>query len=383
MIMMHYLNNAGASLLSESTLATIQEHLILEQAIGPYSAAELRQGEMETFYKRAAVFLNAEHESTIFYHDSASRGWNVLLNSLQIERGQRIVTFSSEFGTNLVTLYDLAKRTGATLTIINCALDGTFLWSELERAVEGGVSLVCVSHAAAHGSIVNPVVEIGALLRDIRDCTYVVDGCQAAGQLIVDVAAIGCHAYICTGRKWLRGPRGTAFSYVKKGARFRSTHFDLANADISLNSLGFPAHLTLTTSARQFELWERSVAMMLGLSMALKEAAQVQSRGVMASVRECAGRLRAAVTSGASLELVGALESQSCTVGFTCKDASLEPFLKESLIAEQINFSSMGDWDCPLHFPRKGASTIFRLSPHYFTPPESIDAALKVLRSLP
>ena len=139
------------------------------------------------------------------------------LYGLPVGSGDEIVTLSSEFGTNLVSIFHFATRVGARVKVLHCTPSGSFDMSELQACLESGARLVAISHVSAHASIVNPVVEIGKMVAQ-HGALYLVDGCQAVGQMDIDVVKIGCDAYTATGRKWLRGPRGTGFLYVKDGS---------------------------------------------------------------------------------------------------------------------------------------------------------------------
>jgi selenocysteine lyase/cysteine desulfurase len=180
----------------------------------------------------------------------------------------------------------------------------------------------------------------------------------------------------------LRGPRGTGFAYVKEKARIRSNHFDLAAADLVFDANGKATGLSMVDSARQFELWERSVALMLGLSEAIFESCQAMESGKLAVANNFAKQLRAEVSANPSFSLIGEIESPSCTIGYICNDPSVEGAMRAAFGKHDISYSSMGNWDCPLHFPKNGATTIFRLSPHYYTSIETIDAAVEAIRSI-
>ena len=140
---------------------------------------------------------------------------------LDVKETDTIVTLSSEYGTNLLTIYDIVKKTHCGIKVIECGGEGNFDLLDVEHALESGGNILAISHVAAQGSIVNPVVELGRLAQKYN-AIYVVDGCQAVGQMNVDVQKINCCAYVTAGRKWLRGPRGTGILYVRKNAPIHS-----------------------------------------------------------------------------------------------------------------------------------------------------------------
>ena len=378
---MHYLNNAGAGLMSDGTLNTIIEFLNLERKVGAYRAARESKGQMDLFYERAAQLVNGSNPNEIAFVDSASRAWNLALYGVELKRGDQIVTLSSEFGTNLVSLFYRAHQVGASVQVIHCSQTGDFDMGEFSTAVAKGARLVAISHAAMQGSIVNPVNEIGRLAKE-HGVTFLLDGCQAAGQIPVDVKSTQCEAYTTTGRKWLRGPRGTGFLYVSNASSLRADQVDLAAADLVLRSGDLVTGVDVRKDARQFELWERSIAAMLGLSTAINEYLEQGREVVAARVQSLANRIRKEVSANPNLSLMGRVESESGVVGFYVNDPKRESFVREKFEQGGVEISTVSNWDCPLHFPRTGVTSIFRVSPHYYTPDSSVDAACEIVSKI-
>lgn len=376
-VRMHYLNNAGAALMSPQAIQAIVGHLDDELKFGPYGAAQAAKDRLEAGYFAAAQVLGVSSD-TISMHDSASRAWNMALYGSGLPKGSEIVTLSSEFGTNLVSIFHYARTIGAKVSVVPCAQDGSFSLDEVDARLAGGAALIAISHAAAHGSIVNPVEEIGTLVAQYGT-KYLVDGCQAAGQLPVDVSRLNCDAYTASGRKWLRGPRGTAFMHTRKDSGFSTPQVDLASADLILGpDLGVEG-VEVRQDGKQFELWERSVAGFLGLGVALSQFLAQDADDISRTLSGKGNQLRTAVSANPHLTLLGSIESASGIVGFVVSDPGREDSMRAALASKEIVFSTMADWDCPLHFPRTGAEVIFRLSPHYYTSEETVALAERAI----
>ena len=166
------------------------------------------------------------------------------------------------------------------------------------------IVLVLVTHIPTNSGIVNPVDEIGEIIEahnnrhrgqaelsssssNLPSCLYLVDACQSVGQIDVDVRAMRCHALTATGRKYLRGPRGTGFLYVREevAEALIPSHIDHAAAPIAAvpqlsGRDGGTGSFELTESlefgyqpgAARFELWESNIAAKLGLGAAIDYA---------------------------------------------------------------------------------------------------------------
>ncbi len=374
----NYLNNAGAGIMSDKTFDIIVDFMQLEREIGAYQAATESKKQIEEFYLNATQLINASSYEEIAFMDSASRAWDMAISGLSLKKGDKVLTLSSEFGTNLITLFSVAKQIDANIKVINCDINGNFSIEEIEKELKNGVKIIAISHSVAHGSIINPVEEIGILAKQYG-ATYIVDGCQAVGQFPVDVQAIQCDVYTATGRKWLCGPRGTGFLYVKKGAPFNSTQLDLTSADLILDDELIVKNVKVRQDARQFELWEKSYANLLGLSSAIKQFIDTDQLLLSEKIQSMANKLREIASKNPTLNIIGQNKSISGILGFYLETPESEIILLNEFNENGLRISTMSDWDCPMHFPKNGATKIFRLSPHYYTNETTISKACEVL----
>jgi cysteine desulfurase/selenocysteine lyase len=268
-------------------LAAVRQHLDLEARLGGYEAAEKASGALDGVYGAVAELLGADR-SEIGLMESATRGLDAVLYSLPLETGDRIHASTHEYASNFIALLQLSRRTGAVVEVMASDAEGIPDLGALEASLDDRSRVVMLTHVPASSGTVNPVAQVGALVRRSK-ALYVVDACQSAGQLPVDVDVIGCDVLVGTGRKYLRGPRGTGFLYVRAGAldSVEPATLDYHAADWS-DRQGY----TVRHDARRYESFECAVAARIGLGVAVRYALDLGVSNISERVCALAAELR-------------------------------------------------------------------------------------------
>src|ERR1700678_3607043 len=210
-----FFNNAGASLQPRAVVARVIEHLRLEERIGGYEAADLVAPELVSLYDSVARLLGCAAEE-IALQENATRAWEMAFYSLRFAPGDRIVTAANEYASNYIAFLQVAKRTGAEICVVESDQAGEVNLEALQGLLDDRVKLIALTHVPTNGGLVQPAARVGELARR-AGIPYLLDATQSAGQMHLDVDALGCDMLSATGRKYLRGPRGTGFLYVRSG----------------------------------------------------------------------------------------------------------------------------------------------------------------------
>jgi selenocysteine lyase/cysteine desulfurase len=327
-----------------------------------------------TLYSAAANLLGCAAEE-IAFADSASRAWEVLVNSLGLRPGDEIVTSRMEFGINLLTLRRLATRTGARVTIVESRSDGTIDLDDLSRSLTERTRLVAITHAAGHYGGVNPVEAVGELVAGV-EAVLLVDATQSVGQMPVDVDAMSCHALTASGRKWLRGPRGTGFLYVRNGFsdRIDPVAVGLVTSDLSFDNYSIKEELALRSDARRFEAWERNVAAEIGLAVAVEYLLRIGVDWVHQRIKDLTAHILDRLESIPDIAVLPADDLRSGILGLALPGGRPAVAAVRSYLHERgVNVSSMDYMDAPLDCAARGIDATLRISPHYYNTDNEVD----------
>src|SRR5919107_1087792 len=282
-----HFNNAGAALMPGPVLNAARDYLTLEAEIGGYEAAEREDAAIERFYGTAAELLGCDSDEIAFV-ENATRAWDMAFYALPFAAGDRILTARAEYASNVIAFLQVAERTGATVEVIPSDETGQISVEALQELIDDRVKLIAITHVPTNGGLVNPAAAVGKVAR-AAGITYLLDACQSVGQMPVDVAEIGCDLLSTAGRKYLRGPRGTGFLYVRRewGQRSQPPFLDLHAAKwVAAN------RYEIRGDARRFENWETNFAGKVGLAAAIDYALDWSMAAIWDRVRSLASRLR-------------------------------------------------------------------------------------------
>lgn len=372
-----HLNHAGASLLPQPVLDAVVDHLRLEAQIGGYEAAEVAAPRIERTYAAVAELIGADADE-IALMDSATRGWDMAMYSLPIAPQDRVLISRAEYGSNAIALLQLQHRTGCQLVLVDDDEHGQIDLAALERALtHDDAALVSLVHVPTQGGLVNPAAEVGRLCRE-AGVLFVLDACQSAGQLPLDVDGLGCAVLTAPGRKFLRGPRGTGFLYVRRDLipRIEPVMLDLHAATWTA-----PDRFEVREDARRFELWESDVAARVGLGVAVDHALGWGIDAIADRTTALAEGLRQRLGAlpGISVHDKGEVRCAITTFAVAGVDPAA---VKASLRAEAVNVTVTTSQSAQYDLPHRGLDALVRASVHYVNTEDELDRFAELVAGL-
>ncbi|WP_033294909.1 aminotransferase class V-fold PLP-dependent enzyme [Amycolatopsis jejuensis] len=368
-----HFNNAGSALPPARVTDTMVDYLRTEAQIGGYEAEDLAQQRIAAVYSSIARLLNASPDD-IALTDNATRAWQAVFYALRFGPGDRILTAGSEYASNAIAYLQIARRTGARVEVVDNDASGRLDVADLRRRIDPKVKLIAVSHVPTQGGLVNPAEEIGAVARE-AGIPFLLDACQSAGQLDLDVERIGCDALSATGRKYLRGPRGTGFLYVHPRLRER-----LEPAMLDLHSARWtsPAEYVVDPTAKRFEVWERDFAAVLGLGAAVDYALEWGLPAIEARVLTLGATLRSRLSALDGVTVHDAGTRKCGLVTFSIKGVPADD-VKAQLNATKVNTSISRATSAQYDFTARHLPDLVRASVHYYNTEDEIDRLIEAL----
>ncbi|MGH6929277.1 MAG: aminotransferase class V-fold PLP-dependent enzyme, partial [Dongiaceae bacterium] len=312
-----HFNNAGSSLMPEGVLEAQIEHLQLEARLGGYESADAASDKVERAYAAAASLIGSSRDE-IAIIENATRAWDMAFYSIPFKPGDRILTAKAEYASNYIAYLQVAKKYGAQVEVVPNDEHGQLSIEHLQSMLDDRVRLIAITHVPTNGGLVNPAAEIGEVARQ-AGVLYLLDACQSVGQLPVDVEEIGCDMLSTTGRKYLRGPRGTGFLYIR-----RSVLEQLEPVMLDLHAAQWTSRDTYTVrdDARRFENWETNYAAKIGLGVALDYALDWGIDSIWERVQRLAGQLRAGLSAipGVTVRDIGKVQGGIVTFTIEGRD---------------------------------------------------------------
>jgi len=369
-----HLNNAGAALPPRAVVDAVVNHLWLEARAGGYEAEAAAAGALEGVHISMARLLGVD-PLDVALTESDTSSWTKAFWGLALggwfDGGGRVIVDRAVYNSHYLSLLQARDRFGLIIEAIASQADGSLDLDDLDRGLDSNVRLVTATHIGTHRGLVNPVAEVGRRTRAVG-VPFFLDACQSAGQLPIDIPAIGCDVATGTGRKFLRGPRGTGWLYV---APEWSERMQPPGIDGSSASWVDEEHYELSDRARRFEQFEASYAGRLGLGAAVDYALATGVALIAARIKLLADSLRSGLAEiGAVIHDGG--PARSALVTFTVPGHD-PPSIQRALSAAGINVSVTAAPWARLDMEQRGLLSAVRASPHAYNSEDEIDSLVE------
>ena len=371
-----HFNNAGASLAPLPVLRAQIEHLELEARIGAYEAELRNLDAIEHTYDALAALVGC-HRDEIAVVESATRAWDAAFYAVPLRAGDRVLCSQAEYAANYIAFLQVARRTGAEIVPVPSDEHGQISIEALRGLIDDRVKLIAVTHVPTNGGLVNPAEAVGRVARE-ANVPFLLDACQSVGQMPTHVDELGCDMLSATGRKFLRGPRGVGFLYVRRSLIDK---LDPITLDLHAARWVSRDRYELRPDARRFECSEITYAGKLALGVAVDYAMSWGLSAIRDRVAAVAGALRAGLAAipGVVVRDLGVV--QCGIVSFTVEGR--EP----AWIMARLHEQGINAWTSPqaatrLDMEARGLAGVVRASVHYYNTEEEVTRFCEAIRRL-
>lgn len=371
-----HFNNAGAGLMPECVTEAITRHLELESMTGGYEAADIVEETLLRLYESAATLINCD-PLDIAIVENATRAWDMAFYAFKFQPGDRILTAQSEYASNYLAYLQVARHTGVIIEAVPSDTEGQISINHLDNMIDKRVKLISAPHVPTNSGLVNPATEIGKIAR-ANKIPFILDACQSVGQIPIDVEDIGCDILTTTGRKYLRGPRGTGFLFVHPLIldRLEPPFIDMHAAEWTGKY-----DYSLRTDAKRFETWESFVGGKIGLCRAIEYAMEWEIELIYQRIQMLATKLRTSLSqiSGITVQDIGA---EKCGIVTFTKLNVEATEVKVELAKENINVSVSPSSSTLLDMEHRKLEAVVRASLHYYNTEDEITRFIEVLETI-
>jgi cysteine desulfurase/selenocysteine lyase len=282
---------------------------------GVHALSQEATTEYERVRHLAARFFNAADPSEIVYTAGTTASLNLVAQSYGgsvLQPGDEILISEMEHHSNIIPWHLVAERTGAVIRSIPVMESGGLDLAELERRLGARSRVVAVTHASNVMGAINPINAIAAMAHEVG-AVVVVDGAQSAPHLRVDLQAIDCDFFACSGHK-LYGPTGIGLLYGKRALLDAMPPWQggggmIREVQIDRSSYAAPPE--------RFEAGTPPIAEVVGLGAALDYVSEWNWEALVAYEQELAAEATQALAAVPGLRIMGEGADRVSVLSFT------------------------------------------------------------------
>jgi cysteine desulfurase/selenocysteine lyase len=373
-----YLDNAATSQKPRQVLNALSEYYEEHNANihrGVHRLAEEATAAYEGARGKVARFLGAPDTRGLIFTRGTTESINLVAHAWgrkALREGDELLLTEAEHHSNLVPWQLAAQATGAKLRFIPIREDGTLDVEEAGRLIGPRTKLVGCIHASNVLATINPVEKLAQLARDVG-ALMLVDGAQSAPHLPVDVEALGCDFFACSGHKML-GPTGVGALWGRPEILEKMDPFLGGGEMIREVHLN---HSTYNDLPYKFEAGTMNIAQAVGLGAAVDYLDDLGMEHVREHERRLGEYAYRRLSEFDGITIYGPKEDRTGLVSFSVPDVHPHD-LSQLLDEEGVAIRSGHHCAQPL-MRRLGVTATARASFYLYNTQEEVDALVESL----
>ena len=322
-------------------------------------------------------FINANSHEEIIYTSGTTESMNFIARIIEqdVEDGDEIILTYMEHHANLIPWQQLAIRKNLTLRFLDLDELGRININQLKELINDKTKIVSICHASNVLGNINPVYEIGSLLKD-KDIYFVVDAAQSVPHMKIDVEKINCDFLAFSAHK-MCGPTGIGVLYGKKNLleKFDPVEFGGGMIGVVEEKLS-----TWAILPDKFEAGTPLLAEAAGLGATIKYLEDIGLENIESYTKELTKYLYDELSKISNIKIYGTNEisDRVSLVSFNLEGVhphDLTSFLDEKGICIRAGHQCTQ----PL-LGKLGAYSVARASLYFYNTKEEIDFFIQVLK---
>lgn len=323
-----YLNNGTMGPSPYPVIDAVNQKMLLVDSTGEY-------GGWEDSRKLLAKFVHVDEDEICLTHN-VTEGINIICQGLDLKKGDEILITNHEHVGGALPWLNKAKIHELTVNYFELGKTADETLANLKKKITKKTKVIAVPHIVCTIGQVQPIKEIVELAKQ-HSIQVFVDGAHGTGMLNLNLRDLGCDYYASCCHKWLCGPKGTGYLYVKKEAQDNiQPYFVGAGSDSGWNVVEPPAPLLkgYATTAHRYDYGTQSAALWSGVNAAIKFFDTLTMSVVEARVKYLSSHLRNELINLKSnnIEILTSSEEKSygAVIAFRLKNMDYTKFQTEA-----------------------------------------------------
>ncbi|WP_111670314.1 aminotransferase class V-fold PLP-dependent enzyme [Algoriphagus litoralis] len=315
-----YLNNGTFGPAPFPVQRAMEESLLQINTTGEYGSTQPER-------EKLAAFLGIKTEELSLTHNT-TEGINIMAWGIALNPGDEVILTTHDHVGNALPWLNRAKLHGIVLKPFTPASTQAENLDRIKSLVSPKTKVIAIPHVTCTTGLVFPVKDIAEYARN-QGILTAIDGAHGAGCLDLNLDALGCDFYAGCCHKWLLGPSGTGFLYVREAMLDRLQPFHVGGGSDSGWDLfsNPPVMLGYAASAHRFDYGTQSTTLMKGVSAAIAFHDEIGTGKVESRIRELNHYLYEGLSQFKNqLEILSPKEDASriCMVSFRPKAISFQ-----------------------------------------------------------